>query len=162
MTDLGEPGHKLRLWSSRINKAKYQRDESLARRLAISALETRNRLPLRALSAMEPAQLPAGANQDEDVFAGVSVSRQISPVPEQTANAVPALAEDLIARMVGQMVPVSPDLLRATEPAMCSEASAKPCVGPRSFIGCLGEGFCIFILLVCDPTSNKEVNLCLS
>ncbi|CAE7614995.1 ddx1 [Symbiodinium sp. KB8] len=50
---------------------------------------------------MEPAQLPAGANQDEDVFAGVSVSRQISPVPEQTANAVPALAEDLIARMVG-------------------------------------------------------------
>ncbi|CAE7339882.1 unnamed protein product [Symbiodinium necroappetens] len=62
---------------------------------------------------MEPAQLPAGANQDEDVFAGVSRSRQISPVPEQTA-AVPALAEDLIARTVCRMVPVSPDLLRAT------------------------------------------------
>ena len=93
---------------------------------------------------MEPAQLPAGANQDEDFFAGVSGSRQISPVPEQTANAVPALAEDLIARMVGQMVPVLQTCSGLHEPAMCSEASAKPCVGPRSFIGCLGEGFGTF------------------
>ena len=131
MTDHGEPGHKLRLSVFRISKVKYQRDEILARRLVISALETRNRLPLRALSAMEPAQLPAGANQDEDFFAGVSGSRQISPVPEQTADAVPALAEDLIARTVCRMVPVSPDLLRATRAGDVFRGFGKALRGPK-------------------------------
>lgn len=95
-------------------QSKYHSDQHLARLLVVSALETRNGLPLRALSAMQPAQLPPYAPEDEDVIAGVTAARRISPMPEQTANAVPALAEDLIARMVGRMVPVCPDVLRAT------------------------------------------------
>ena len=107
-----------------------------------------------------PSQIPGSAADRVDVLVPLPSDRQILPAATEPEEAK-TLSEDFLAALVGRMVPISPDLLRATRAGDAFQGFGKALRGSKKLYQLLEWRFRYLCPFGSRPLINLKVDPCL-